>query len=285
MNWHLRYLHNGADFYDLFGPVQRSRKGDAFIVSYNKTRIYDPPRQLDIFGSAAAFLGLEQLPGAQNIASPPNVYSAEVGIEYRNMRSSLGAVDREKGVAWRAIAGADYALGDIFPKISGGVDYGVPLPLANSSAWIYAHAGSAWGNRESPLSSFYFGSFRNNYVDNRPVKRYREVESFPGFEIDEIDARRFGKLTGEINLPPIRFAELGTPLFYLSSVRPAVFAGGLATKSADGSNHRYMNVGAQLDLNFTIALRLPMVISVGAAAGWADGEYRKTEFLVSLKIM
>ena len=44
-------------------------------------------------------------------------------------------------------------------------------------------------------------------------------------------------------------------------------------------------VGAQLDLNFTVALRLPMVFSVGAAAGWADGHYRKTEWLASLKIM
>jgi hypothetical protein len=28
-----------------------------------------------------------------------------------------------------------------------------------------------------------------------------------------------------------------------------------------------------------------MVFSVGAAAGWADGHYRKTEWLASLKIM
>jgi hypothetical protein len=32
-------------------------------------------------------------------------------------------------------------------------------------------------------------------------------------------------------------------------------------------------------------LRLPMVFSVGAAAGWVDGRYRKTEWLASLKIM
>ena len=41
----------------------------------------------------------------------------------------------------------------------------------------------------------------------------------------------------------------------------------------------------QLDLNFTVALRLPMVFSVGAAAGFEDGHYRKTEWLASLKIM
>ncbi|MFL6735209.1 MAG: hypothetical protein ACJ8EY_11025 [Sphingomicrobium sp.] len=285
MNWHLRFFHNGADFYDLFGPVERSRSGEAFIVSYNKTKIYDPPKQLDLFGSAAAFFGLEQLPGAQNIASPPRIFSAEAGVKYRNLRSSLGAVDREKGIAARFVAGVDYAAGDAFPKISGGVDYGVPLPLANSSAWIYAHAGQAWGNRDSPLASFYFGSFRNNYVDNRPVKRYRELESFPGFEIDEIDARSFGKLTGEVNLPPIRFAELGTPLMYLSSLRPALFTGVMATRTVDGHSNQYINAGAQLDLNFTIALRLPMVFSVGAGSGWANGHYRQTELLASLKIL
>ena len=83
----------------------------------------------------------------------------------------------------------------------------------------------------SPLGSFYFGSFRNNYVDDRPEKRYRELESFPGFEIDEIDARQFAKLTGEVNLPPIRFAEVGTPSIYLSYARPALFAGAMLTRA------------------------------------------------------
>jgi hypothetical protein len=111
------------------------------------------------------------------------------------------------------------------------------------------------------------------------------MESFPGFEIDEIAARRFAKVTGEVNLPPVRFAELGTAAFYLSHVRPAVFAGALLTEDQTGESHHYYDLGAQLDLNFTVALRLPMIFSVGAAAGWADGDYRKTELLASLKIM
>ena len=81
LNWKLRYWHNDADFYDLFGPVERSRKGDVFIVGYNKTTIYDPPRQLDLFGTAAAFFGLEQLPSAQNVASPKNIGSVEAGVQ------------------------------------------------------------------------------------------------------------------------------------------------------------------------------------------------------------
>jgi hypothetical protein len=105
------------------------------------------------------------------------------------------------------------------------------------------------------------------------------------FEIDQIDARRFGKLIGEVNLPPVRFAEVGTPSIYLSYLRPAVFAGGMLTHNAEGENHDYETVGAQLDLAFTVALRLPMVFSVGAAQGFIDGHSEKTEFLASLKIM
>ena len=284
-NWKLRYWHNLADVYDLAGPVLRSRKGDAFIVSYTRPLIYDPPRQLDVFGSASAFFGLEQLPGAQNIPSPKNLRSAEIGLRYTNTTKALGGVDHEKGIAGRIVAAADQAQGRVFPRLYGGIDIGTALPWSNSSAWIYAHAGMVGGQRLNPLAAFYFGSFRNNYVDDRPEKRYRELESFPGFEIDEIAARQFAKVTGEVNLPPIRFAEAGTAAFYLSHLRPALFAGAMATKTPDGDGRNYYTVGGQLDLNFTIAMRLPMIFSVGAAAGFEDGHYRKTEWLASLKIM
>jgi len=284
-NWKLTYWHNLADFYDLFGPVLRSRKGDAFIVDYTKPLIYDPPRQLDVFGSAAAYFGLQQLPGAQNIPSPKNLQSAEVGLKYTNTTKALGGVDHEKGIEGRIVVGTDQADGDFFPRINGGLSAGTALPLRNSSAWVYLNAGMVGGPRASPLGAYYFGAFRNNYVDNRPEKRYREMESFPGFDIDQLAVRKFARATGEINLTPIRFAELGTPFFYLIYIRPAVFDGFVATENQDGSNHRYADVGGQLDLNFTIALRLPMVFSVGAAAGFDNGHYRKTELMASLKIM
>ncbi len=286
LNWKLRYWHNDADIYDLAGPIKRSRKGDALIFRYDKTRIYDPPRQLDLFGSVAGYFGLEQLPSAQNIASPRNILSAEVGIKYTDTRKSLGGVDHEKGIAWRLVGGVDHALGQSYPHLAGGFDYGVPLPWANSSAWVYAQAGIFGGRAASPLGATYFGSFRNNYVDDRPEKRYREIESFPGFGIDQVAARRFAKATGEINLPPVRFAEIGTPAFYLSYARPALFAGGMVLRAPDGTRYRLADVGAQVDLAFTVALRLPMVLSLGAARGFGDKDIRgRTEYLVSLKIL
>jgi hypothetical protein len=284
-NWKLSYWHNLSDFYDLFGPVLRSRKGDAVKAEYTKPLIYDPPRQLDVFGSAAAYFGLDQLPGAQNIASPKDLRSGEIGLKYTNTTKALGGVDREKGVEGRIAVGTDQAEGHFYPRIYGGLSAGTALPFPNSSAWLYGWAGMVGGPRLDPLAAYYFGSFRNNYVDNRPEKRYREMESFPGFEIDQIEARKFARVTGEINLPPIRFAEVGTPAFYLSYIRPAVFAGGMLTEQPEGGGRHYANVGAQLDLNFTVALRLPMVFSVGAAAGFDNDGYRKTEWLASLKIM
>lgn len=284
-NWKLTYWHNHSDFYDLFGPVLRSRKGDAGIVEYTKPLIYDPPRQLDLFGSAAAYFGLEQLPGAQNIPSPKDMRSFETGLRYTNTTKALGGVDHEKGLEGRIAVGTDQAQGHFYPRIYGGLSAGTALPFRNSSAWLYAWGGLVGGPHADPLAAYYFGSFRNNYVDNRPEKRYREMEAFPGFEIDEIASRKFGRLTGEVNLPPVRFAEVGTPAFYLSYIRPAVFAGAMATQAPDGSGHRYYDVGTQLDLAFTVALRLPMVFSVGAAHGWQDGHSRKTEWLASLKIM
>jgi hypothetical protein len=284
-NWKLNYWHNLADVYDLAGPVLRSRKGDAFIASYTRPLIYDPPRQLDLFGSASAFFGLNTLPGAQNVASPKDLRSAEIGLRYTNTTKALGGVDHEKGVAARIVAATDQAEGQFYPKLYGGFDIGTALPWSNSSVWLYTHAGMTGGQRASPLAAYYFGSFQNNYFDDRSEKRYREMESFPGFDIDEIAARRFAKVTGEINLPPIRFAEAGTAAFYLANLRPALFAGALAIESPDGRGHRFYDVGGQLDLNFTVALRLPMVFSVGAAAGFDEGHYRKTEWLASLKIM
>ena len=287
INWDIVLKHNGADFYDLFGPVERSLRCNSVSIKFDKTKIYDPPRQLDVFGSAALYTGLERLPNAQNIASPSSVASIEAGAKYTNTTRALGGVDHEKGIQWRALADLDFSPSEslFFPKIYGGIDYGVPLPMPNASVWFYASGGVAGGQALHPLAAFYFGAFRNNYVDNRPEKRYREMESFPGFEIDEIAARRFAKGTAEVNLPPIRFAEIGTPVFYLSYVRPALFGGGMATRAPDGSGHRYYDLGAQFDLNFTVALRLPMVFSVGAAHGWADGHSRKTELLASLKIL
>jgi hypothetical protein len=162
----------------------------------------------------------------------------------------------------------------------------VPLPWPNSSVWGYAQAGIVGGDSDSPLGALYFGSFRNNYVDNRPEKRYRELEAFPGFEIDQIAARKFGKVTGEVNLPPLRFEEVGTAAFFLSYARPALFGGAMMLDSPEDRKYRLFTLGAQVDLGFTVVMRLPMVLSLGVAKGFGDKDIDgRTELMASLKIL
>jgi hypothetical protein len=88
-----------------------------------------------------------------------------------------------------------------------------------------------------------------------------------------------------LNLPPVRFEEVGVPTIYLSSMRPAFFAGLMEVERNNGERRSLQTIGFQTDWNFTVAHRLPMVLSLGYAEGFEDGERRGGEVLVSLKIM
>jgi hypothetical protein len=283
--WHVTYKHNGSDFYDLFGPVERSRKGDALLGGYKDILIYDPPRQLSFSADVGLYSGLDTLPGEQNVrAGAGSLASTEISLNYTNLAGSLGSVDHEEGYQTSLSFLGDYSRAEFFPKVLATFDFGFMLPWKHSSAWLYTAAGTGSGDRQSALRDFYFGSFGNNYVDDRAVKRYREYESFPGFDIDALSARTFIRSVAEWNLPPIRFADVGSPALYLSSARPAVFAGVLASNLGSGDRHTSETVGAQLDFNFSVAVRLPMTFSIGYAKGFGGGESRH-EILASLKIL
>ena len=285
--WRFRYWHNDAAFYDLFGPTERARKGDAFIAGYHRSFIYDPPRQLDFTAEVGAYLGLDTLPGAQNVPTgkDSNIGVVKLGLKYENTSKSLGAVDHERGLLWNLDFETDASDGGAYPSLHGGLGFGAPIGWAHSSVWLYNAAGVAGGDRTNPLGAFYMGAFGNNYVDDGEVKRYRQFDSLPGFQIDEIAARRFIKSLAEWNLPPVRFAEAGRPSLFLSSARTAVFAGVLAVAPPTGPNRTFETVGGQVDFNFTVALRLPMTFSVGFAHGMERGGPAHNEVMASLKIL
>jgi hypothetical protein len=161
----------------------------------------------------------------------------------------------------------------------------VALPWNNSSAWLYSSAGVSLGDRGNALDYFYFGAFGNNFVDYEEVKRYRTYDSFPGFKIDQIAASNFVKSIFEINLPPIRFENVGTSSYYLSSMRSAIFAGVLAANPGSSTQQTVGDLGAQVDFNFSVAVRLPMTLSIGDAIGIQGGEVKRNEIMVSLKIL
>jgi len=287
LNWYAEYRHNGADFYDLAGPTERSRKGDAYIVGYDRTLVYDDPRKLELSTRLGYFTGLDTLPGNQNVPTLviEDILSADVGLLYTNTRKSVGAVDHEKGYRWNIDLMADKSDFSEVLKPHVGFDFGFALPWKHSSIWLYSAAGNSDGNRLDPLGNFYFGGFGNNYVDKREEKRYREYDSMPGFEIDELSGTKFLKSVFEFNLPPIRFREVGSPSFFLKHIRPAVFVSGLRTDPGEAFERNVTSAGIQLDLEFTIAHRLPMTLSVGYAAGYEHGIRQSDEWMVSLKIL
>lgn len=287
LNWRFRYWHNYADFYDLFGPTKRARKGDAFIVSNKRALIFDEPRRLDLAFDLAYYTGLDTLPNNQNVpTSFEKLASGRVGLEYTHTKRSLGAVDHEKGFRWDAWAYGDYAENEFVPKARAGFDFGFALPWKHSSIWLYNAAGMADGDEDNALAYWFFGGYGNNYVDDGVVKRYREFYSFPGFEIDEVYGQDFAKTMLEWNLPPVRFTEVGIPSFYLAWLRPALFAGYLMTDVGDDeSEGQYQTLGFQLDLEFTVIHELPMTLSLGYARGYIDGDSYDSEVMISLKIL
>jgi hypothetical protein len=286
-NWNFRYWHNVADFYDLFGPTERSRKGDAFIIGYEKALIYDLPRRMDLDASVAYYTGLDTLPNNQNVpTSFEDLASAYVDLSYSHTRKSLGSVDHEKGFRWDVVGYADYANSDFVPKIRAGLDFGFALPLKHSSIWLYNAAGISGGDRDNTLANWFFGAFGNNYVDDGDIKRYRNFHSFPGFDIDELHGQDFAKSVLEWNLPPVTFKEVGKPALYLSWIRTALFAGVMAVDIGDKEfKETYNNLGIQVDLHFTIVHRLPMTLSVGFAKAYIDGHSYDDEWMISLKIL
>ena len=285
--WRFRYWHNNADFYDLFGPTERARKGDAYIAGYDYPLIFDGPRRLDGTVELAYYSGLDTLPGNQNVGTGfEELLSFYAELDYQHTQQSLGAVDHEKGILWDMAAYLDHAKGDIVPKFRAGFDMGLALPIRHSSLWLYNDAGIADGDRDNPLANWYFGAFGNNYVDDREIKRYREFFSFPGFEIDQLSAQDFVRSVLEWNLPPLRFANVGLPSAFLSSASPALFAGMLLADLGDDEyRETYYSLGLQIDFAFTVAHRHPVKLSVGFARGYIDGDKNDDELMVSLKIL
>jgi hypothetical protein len=285
--WDVSAAVNQADFYDLFGPRKASRKGYSLAVQFREFLMYERPRSLELTLGAAGYGGLERLPDYQNIASSFERYLTLRGrLEYLDLRRSLGAVEYEEGWLGRIASVNNLIPRAFIPIVSVNLDYGVLLPIDHSSLWLRSAAGHSFGKRAEPFANFYFGGFRNNYVDCQDEHRYRESLSFPGLAIDAVEAREYAKGTVEWTLPPFRFRRLGVPSFYCTWGRVALFCQGLL---ADPGSREFEQVygcaGGQVDFRFVVFARLDMTLSFGYAAAAARGERRSGEGMISLKIL
>jgi hypothetical protein len=286
-DWRARVTYNDASFYDLFGPTKTGRKGYTAGLGYHRTLVFDEPRRVDLETDAMFAGNLDRLPQYQNVVvDVDRLFAFEGALKGQNVRSSLGRVDDEKGRRWSVTVDGTRAAGKWASRAHATFDAGMPLPMPHSSVWLRSAAGVSPGSRDDPFSNFFFGGFGNNYVDHREAKRYREYYAFPGADLNELGGRNYLKSTLEWNLPPLRFSRLGTPGFYLTWMRPAIFAGVLATNvDHDAFRRTATNIGGQLDFQLTTLSNLDMMLSVGAATAFENGFDARREFMISLKVL
>jgi hypothetical protein len=287
LNWKVTGAYNYADFYDLFGPTKRSFRGYWLGTSYKRYLIYDQPhRTLDWGFNVTGYGNLETVPGAQNVAaSAKSLGVASLNIGYKYERSSLGSVEPEKGIAWRATLTDQYAQSRHFPNLELDFDLGTPLPIRHTSLWLRTSAGAASGDRADPFANFYFGGFRNNWVDDKPYRRFQEPGSFPGIDIDALGGKNYAKALLELNLPPVVFTRLGTTSFFANWASLALFTGAIATNLDDAAIRRnVVEVGAQLDIRLVALSLHQFTLSFGYANAYEGGRKISDEFMASLRI-
>jgi hypothetical protein len=285
--WTAELSWNRSDFYDIFGPTKRSRKGYAAKLGYDWELYNDEPRILDVLFNYAYYDQIDTLPGAQNIQTNfTRLMTGEVALRYTDVKRSIGAVDDEKGIRWLVDYTGNLVNGQTVPQVRGELDLGYALPMPNSSIWLRTAGGFANGDRNNTVANFYFGGFGNNYVDDKSIKRYRNYDSFPGFDINQISALSFVRAMGEWNITPYVFESAGTPSLYLNWLRPSVFVAGLWGDPGNAALRKtYTSVGGQLDLHFNVLHWYDMTLSAGVAVGYTGSQRTGSEWMISLKIL
>jgi hypothetical protein len=285
--WRFTASYNTSDFYDLFGPTKTSRKGVDAGIQWSDFLIFDRPKTLEASLSAHTYTGLDRLPEYQNVAASFDKFSTLNGrLTYAMKRRSLGAVDDESGVTASLSALTTLVHSELVPRLLGTFEAGFPLPLDHSSLWLRTSGGWGGGKGDDVFGGFFFGGFGNNWVDHGEPRRYREVSSFPGAELNAFGGTTFLKSTFEWTFPPIRFREFGVPAFYCTWAWFALFASGVVTDvDRKDLQTSALSLGAQLDFKLVLFSHLDSTLSLGYAGACEKGRHMTREFMVSLKLL
>ncbi len=286
--WGFHASLNKSDFYDLFGPTKRSRAGYSIGISNKKTiTIRNPFRWHYGFG-INHYGDLEVLPQFQNIASPiRNLQSVSGDIGISKLRRSLGGVGDEMGYSWNLLAYSYFVKGVLYPSLISEQHVGWLVPgMRNTSFWIRNSAGQSFGKRDAAYSKFYFGGFRNNYVDWQAPEQYRKVLAFPGVDIDALQAHNFVKTMADLNLKPLRLRNVGTTWLYPTYLKSAVFGTHMVLNPGYAGEVRHVfNAGIQLDLELVLFSYLKTTWSAGYARKFEAGFGPVEQWMFSLKLL
>lgn len=291
-NWNFSAAYNPTSFYDLFGPRQRSRSGYNVGFSYSRAYSFLSPLKWNWSVGASHYGMMEALPLFQEISSPvESMQVAQASVGVSKMRTTLGGVTPESGYSF-GLSGYSYFAAldgkyNAFPSVQAKAEGGFLLPIGrHNTFWIRTAAGQSFGSTSSSFGYEYFGGFKNNYVDNSEVLRYREVNTFPGAKIDEISAHSFAKFTGEICFTPIRLKNVGFTGFYPNYMMFSLFSSDLiANPWGSEKMQNYINVGAQLNIEMVLFSYLKTTWSVGYAYMFYPDGRRGKELMLSLKLL
>jgi hypothetical protein len=277
---------NRADFYDFFGPTKYARKGYSIGGKYSGVLVNDKPKELEYELSAAYYGDLQTLPDYQNVlASFTKYLTYGASLDFKSFGKTIGGVEEEKGVRWSLEAVDNYVNKHHIPRYTGAFDGGFLTPVDHMSLWFRTAIGNSHGEANEPFANFYFGGFGNNWVDYRDVNRYRDYESFPGVEIDEVGGTTFGKLMVELALPPQRFRRVGIPSLYCNWAHLRLFSTGLSTNfHMEEIRRTLIDAGAQIDFKLVIFSTMSSTFSLGYAGAWEKDSPYRDEFMISLKI-
>jgi len=111
------------------------------------------------------------------------------------------------------------------------------------------------------------------------------MESFPGFEINQLEAKNFAKVMLEWNSTPIRFRNLGWLWFYVTYSRLSLFSSALAT-----NYNRFKDIqtayslGSQLEFELVFFSLLKTNLAFGYGFGFQREQRLSKEFMISLKL-
>lgn len=288
MNWKFSAAYNKTNFYDLFGPTLRSRAGYSAGIVYERMNSLRTPFKINYGAGIHTYGDLEVLPQYQNVSTAiRNLHAATAKFGISKLRKTLGGVEDETGYEWKITGSSMLANGKVYPDLVSEQSYGVLVPgIRNTCFWIRNSMGQSFGNKKSELSKFYFGGFRNNYVDWQPAEQYRNLTAFPGVEIDEIPARNFVKTMGELNLKPIRLNNFGATWLYPTYIKSTLFSTHLLT-DFDNPDYRrnIVNFGLQIDIQLVLFTYMKTTWSAGYAIKTEEGTNRQDQFMFSLKLL
>ncbi len=286
--WKFNATYNKTDFYDLFGPTRRSRAGYSLGVSYNKNFSLKSPLKSYYGFSVNHYGDLEVLPQFQNVTAPiRNFQSISFDAGVSKLRKSLGGVEDEMGYSWVGTAYSYLAGGSFYPSLVSEQHIGWLVPgIRNTSFWIRNSIGLSFGDQQSSFGNFYFGGFRNNYVDWQAADQYRKVLAFPGVDIDNIKAHEFVKTMAELNLKPWRLTNIGTTWLYPTYLKSSVFSTHLLLNPLDANSQDHVfNAGLQLDLELVLFSYFKTTWSIGFAQKYQELQKPSNQWMFSVKLL